>query len=156
MNADLLQLIKDYTTKEHTDISTSLLGKSKDNLVSMLLDLLTTYYNDLNSSTMRELVVALLAGYKPSLEKLGYNGFRQNTLTGKVEHCEIKPPNVRSDSTAKTQRKLNGGGSFSDYTWENLEECKEKTRICWLLALLMDDLFIFLNSVLTNKVLYLY
>ena len=118
MNEDLLQLIKDYTTKEHTEVSGGLLGKSKDNLISMLLDLLTTYYNDLNSSTMRELVVALLAGYKPSLEKLGYNGFRQNTLTGKVEHCEIKPPNVRSDSTAKTQRKLNGGGSFSDYTWE--------------------------------------
>ena len=126
MNQDLLQLIRDYTTKEHTEININLLGKSKDNLVSMLLDLLTTYYNDLNSSTMRELVVALLAGYKPSLEKLGYNGFRQNTLTGKVEHCEIKPPNVRSDSTAKTLRKLNGGGSFSDYTWEKFERVQRE------------------------------
>lgn len=118
MNEDLLQLIKDYTRKEHTEINTSLLGKSKDNLVSMLLDLLTMYYNDLNSSTIRELVVAVLSGYQPILEKLGYNGFRQNALTGKVEHCEIKPPNVRSDSTAKTRRKLNGGGSFSDFTLE--------------------------------------
>jgi hypothetical protein len=122
MNEDLLQLIKDYTTKEHTKISVNLLGKSKDNLVSMLLDLLTTYYNDVNSSTMRELVVAVLAGYQPIPEKLGYNGFRQNTLTGKVEHCEIKPPNVRSDSTAKNRRKLNGGGSFSDYTWGKFEK----------------------------------
>ena len=126
MNEDLLQLIKDYTTKEHTEISASLLGKSKDNLVSMLLDLLTIYYNDVNSSTMRELVVAVLSGYQPIPEKLGYNGFRQNTLTGKVEHCEIKPPNVRSDSTAKTQRKLNGGGSFSDYTLEKFERVQRE------------------------------
>jgi len=70
MNEDLLQLIKDYTTKEHTEISVNLLGKSKDNLVSILLDLLTIYYNDLNSSTMRELVVAVLAEYKPNPEKL--------------------------------------------------------------------------------------
>ncbi|MDE0010766.1 MAG: hypothetical protein OXU36_06460 [Candidatus Poribacteria bacterium] len=126
MNQDLLQLIKDYTTKEHTEINASLLGKSKDNLVSMLLDLLTIYYNDLNSSTMRELVVAVLAGYQPSLEKLGYNGFRQNTLTGKVEHCEIKPRNVRSDSTAKTPRKLDGSGNFTDYTWAKFRRHQEE------------------------------
>lgn len=122
MNEDLLQLIKNYTTKEHTEISIGLLGKSKDNLVSMLLDLLTTYYNDLNSSTMRELVVAVLSGYQPSLEKLGYNGFRHNTLTGKVEHCEIKPKNYRTDSTAKAPSKLNGGGNFTDYTWARFEK----------------------------------
>ena len=126
MNKDLLQLIKDYTTKEPAEISNNLHGKSKHNLIAMLLDLLTIYYNDVNSSTMRELVVAVLAGYQPILEKLGYNGFRQNALTGKVEHCEIKPPNVRSNSTAKTKRKLNGGGSFSDYTWEKFEKDQEE------------------------------
>jgi hypothetical protein len=126
MNEDLLQLIKDYTTKEHTKISVNLLGKSKDNLVSMLLDLLTTYYNDVNSSTMRELVVAVLAGYEPSSEKLGYNGFRHNTLTGAIEHCEIKPKNYRTDSTAKNPGKLNGGGNFSDYTWERFRKHQEE------------------------------
>ena len=78
MNKDLLELIEDYATRKHTDINTNLLGKSKDNLIAMLLDLLTMYYNDLNSSTMRELVVAVVAGYEPSSEKLGYNGFRHN------------------------------------------------------------------------------
>ncbi len=121
MNQDLLQLIKDYTRKKHTEVNVGLLGKSKDNLVSMLLDLLTMYYNDLNSSTIRELVVAILAGYQPNSEKLGYNGFRQNTLTGKVEHCEIKPRNVRSDSTAKNRRKLDGSGNFTDYSWQKFE-----------------------------------
>lgn len=126
MNKDLLELINDYAIKEHTEINPYLLGKSKDNLISMLLDLLTTYYNDLNSSTMRELVVAVLSGYEPNREKLGYNGFRQNTLTGKVEHCEIKPKNIRSESTAKTPRKLDGGGNFTDYTWEKFERQQEE------------------------------
>ena len=71
MNEDLLQLIKNYTTKEHTEINASLLGKSKDNLVSMLLDLLTMYYNDLNSSTIRELVVAVLGWIPTQLRKVG-------------------------------------------------------------------------------------
>ena len=124
MNKDLLQLIKDYTTKKHSEISSDLIGKSKDNLVAMLLDLLTAYFNDLNSSTMRELVVAVLAGYEPTQKKLGYNGYRHNTLTGEVEQCEIKPPNVRTD--AKKPKKLNGGGSYSDYTIERFEKHKKE------------------------------
>ena len=126
MNKDLLQLIEDYTTKEHTEISGNLLGKSKDNLVAILLDLLTIYFNDLNSSTMRELVVAVMAGYVPNTEKLGYNGHRQNTLTGTVEHCEIKPRNFRTDSKTKNPTKLNGGGNFTDYGWEKLERHKKE------------------------------
>ena len=39
-----------------------------------LVDLLTTYYNDVNSSAMREMAVALLAGDQPQPEKLGYSG----------------------------------------------------------------------------------
>ena len=150
MNEDLLQLIKNYPIKEHTEISVSLLGKSKDNLVSMLLDLLTTYYNDLNSSTMRELVVALLAGYKPSSEKLGYNGFRQNTLTGKVEHCEIKPVNVRSDSTAKNPRKLDGGGNYSDYTWARFQK-HEKESPNMLVAGFVDGHLIYIFEFSFNE-----
>ncbi len=126
MNRDLLQLIKDYATKEHTGINANLLGKSKDNLISILLDLLTIYFNDLNSSTMRELVVAVVAGYEPSTKKLGYNGFRQNTPTGPIEYCEIKPRNFRTDSTAKNPTKLNGGGNFTDYSWQKFERHKEE------------------------------
>lgn len=124
MNKDLLQLIEDYATKKHIDINTNLLGKSKDNLISILLDLLTIYFNDLNSSTMRELVVAVVAGYQPSSKKLGYNGFRQNTPTGPIEYCEIKPRNFRTDSTAKSPTKLNGGGNFTDYSWQKFERHK--------------------------------
>ncbi|MYG00187.1 hypothetical protein F4212_13790 [Candidatus Poribacteria bacterium] len=126
MNQDLLELIKDYAINEHTDVNAGLLGKSKDNLISMLIDLLTKYFNDVNSSSMRELVVAMVAGYTPRFEKLGYNGYRHNTLTGKVEQCEIKPPNFRTDSTAKQPKKLNGGGNFTDYTWEKFNRHKDE------------------------------
>ncbi len=126
MNQELKELIKDFATKEHDGIHNNLLGKSKPNLVAILLDLLMTYFNDLNSSTMRELVVALVAGYEPNEEKLGYNGLRQNTLTGKVDYCEIKPRNVRRKSTAKNPAKLDGGGNFTDYSWGKCERHQEE------------------------------
>lgn len=39
-----------------------------------LVDLLTTYYNAVNASAMREIAVALLASDQPQPEKLCYNG----------------------------------------------------------------------------------
>lgn len=118
MNKDLEQLMIDYATKEHPEINVNLLGKSKDNLISILTDLLTMYFNDLNSSTMREIGAALIAGYVPNLKELGYTGFRHNTLTGKTEHCEIKPRNYRTDSTAKSPSKLNGGAISPITLWK--------------------------------------
>lgn len=122
MNEDLIQLIKDYAIGNHSQIHASLLAKSKDNLIAILMDLLTIYYNDVNSSAMREMAVALLSGYQPNPEKLGYNGFRQDALTGTTDYCEIKPVNIRTDSTRRQRRKLNGGGNFTDYTWARLED----------------------------------
>ena len=126
MNQELKELIKDFATKKHDEIHNNLMGKSRPNLVAILLDLLNTYFNDLNSSTMRELVVALVAGYEPNEEKLGYNGLRQNTLTGKVDYCEIKPRNVHRKSTAKNPAKLDGGGNFTDYSWGKFERHQEE------------------------------
>ena len=118
MNQDLLQVIEDYATAPHSEISATLVNKSKDNLAAMLLDLLTLYYNDLNSSALREMVVSVLAGFTPLTEKLGYNGFRQEALTGATEYCEIKPKNVRTASTATNKPKLDGAGNFTDYSWQ--------------------------------------
>lgn len=150
MNKDLLQLVKDYTIKEHTEIDANLIGKSKANLIAILLDLLTMYYNDLNSSTMRELVVAVISEYTPNSEKLGYNGFRQNTLTGKVENCEIKPVNFRTDSTAKKPSKLNGGGNFTDYTWERFEK-HQKENPNMLVAGFVDGRLIYIFEFSFNE-----
>lgn len=119
MNEDLMNLIENYALKKHSDVGYELLNKSKSNLVAMLLDLLTAYYNDLNSSTLRETVVVRLAGYIPQFAKLGYNGYRHDAVTNQRIFCEVKPKNVRSGSLHKN--KLDGSGSFNDYTWAKFE-----------------------------------
>ena len=126
MNEDLLKLIQDFATKDHAEINKSLFGKSKEELISMLTDLLTAYFNDLNSSTLRETVVVRLSGFQPTAEKLGYDGYRQDAASGRVEHCEVKPKNIQSATKAKSRPKLSGQGNFTDYTWQrfhkNLED----------------------------------
>ena len=150
MNQDLLQLLQDYATQGHGQVHQNLLGKSKDNLIAMLTDLLTTYFNDRNSSTPREIVVAVVSGYLPNTEKIGYNGYRQNTLTGLTEHCEIKPKNIRSDSTAKSPPKLNGGGNFTDYTWARLER-DEAENPAMLVAGFIDGRLIYVFEFSFNE-----
>ena len=126
MNEDLLKLIQDFAIRERAEINQSLFGKSKEQLISMLTDLLTAYFNDLNSSTLRETVVVRLAGFQPTSEKLGYDGYSHDAASGKVEHCEVKPKNIQSATKAKSRPKLSGQGNFTDYTWQrfhkNLED----------------------------------
>jgi len=97
------------------DLSSLLHSIDREVLIDCFTDILTWYANDVNSSTLRELITMLKAGYnpQPSGTKLGYNG-----KTSKGEPCEIKPVNIRSDSG----NKLNGGGNFSDLTYERLDK----------------------------------
>ena len=95
-------------------LSALLHSLDKDSLVSCFSEILIRYANDVNSSTLRELVTILKAGYEPQLlgAKLGYNG-----TTSQGKPCEAKPVNIRSDSG----KKLNGGGNFSDFTYERMD-----------------------------------
>ncbi|MBI4721980.1 MAG: hypothetical protein HY769_03110 [Candidatus Stahlbacteria bacterium] len=63
MNQELANVIKIYATGEHIELSKYLIGKSKDTLIGILVDLLTMYINDKNSSTIREFLTVTLAGY---------------------------------------------------------------------------------------------
>lgn len=130
MNQDLKQTINYYFTREHKEINALLLDKSKDNLVSIILDLLTTYANDKNSSTLREYITVSIAGYHHCEEKIGYNGYKQNSISsGQLIQCEAKPKNFDTkdlqkfkEGTRKTKSsKLNGGGNFTDYTFDRLD-----------------------------------
>lgn len=116
MNKELAEIIKIYATKSDRELNDYLLGKSKNNLIAVLIDLITMYINDKNSSTLREFITVTVAGYRHTEGKIGYNGYKQNVY-GKPLMCEAKPKNVRSDG----KRKLNGGGNFTDYTHERLE-----------------------------------
>lgn len=71
MNQDLAQIVVCYATKTHKELSKLLLDKSKDNLISILTDLLTAYINDKNSSSLREFVTVSIAGYQHNPSKLG-------------------------------------------------------------------------------------
>lgn len=131
MNQDLLQLIQDYATRGHAQVHQNLLGKSKDNLIAMLTGLLTTYFNDRNSSTPREIVVAILSGYQPSVEKLGYNGYRQNALTGNIEHCEIKPKNIRPIRMPRRRLNSTAAATLPITLGNGWNGTRRKTRQCW-------------------------
>lgn len=133
MNQDLAQIVICYATRPHGELSGLLLGKSRDNLIAILTDLLTAYINDKNSSNLREFVTVSIAGYKHNPNKLGYNGFKQNSaIGGKPISCEAKPKNIQTEGydQKKSKPKLNGEGGFNDYTIERLKkDAKENLNL---------------------------
>ncbi len=108
----------------------------KESLNRYFTQVLTLYANDVNSSTMRELITLLQTGYKPQFlgVKLGYNGI---TTTGNP--CEVKPVNIRSNSG----KKLNGGGNFSDFTYERLDRY-QKDGVVMLVSGFVDAHLIYI------------
>ncbi|HOJ39989.1 MAG TPA: hypothetical protein PKX93_02645 [bacterium] len=124
MNQDLAKAVQLYCTAPHYELSQYLLGKSKDTLIGMLVDLLTMYINDRNSSTIREFVTVILGGYEHQEQKIGYNGFRQDVaVPGRTIKCQAKPKNITTTASSreKNPSRLNGGGNFTDYTPARLE-----------------------------------
>lgn len=116
----------------------------------MFSDLLTVYMNDKNSSALREFLSVTIAGYEHSDSKIGYNGYKHLTA-GKPISCEAKPHNLSSDAfedfkkgNRKTSpHKLNGSGSFNDYTPERFKrDLQEKLNM--LVSGFVDGRLIFL------------
>ena len=107
MGATLRQLISEYsmgnTNLEGFDIS-------KENFI----ELLSKYFNDKNSSTLREETMCYISGIESNPNKLGYDG--------KTTKDENKPKNF--DTTNPKAKKLNGGGNYSDMTHKRDEKFK--------------------------------
>lgn len=96
MNQELANVVKIYSTGTHQELSSYLIGKSKDTIIGMLVDLLTMYINDKNSSTIREFLTVTVAGYEHKEGKIGYNGFKQDVfVSAKTLKCEAKPEKLR-------------------------------------------------------------
>ncbi len=82
MNKELVEILKLYSIGTHGELSSYLIGKSKDTLSGILVDLITMYINDKNSSSIREFITVTLAGYNHEEKKIGYNGFKQDAFSG--------------------------------------------------------------------------
>lgn len=141
MNKELMEVFKLYSTRPHEELSTYLVGKSKDTLIGIVVDMLTMYINDKNSSTVREFVTVTLAGYTHVEKKIGYNGFKQDTFSGTTIRCEAKPKNIDTNSTSID--KLKGYGNFSDYTFKRLEKDKKEKGLNMLVSGFIDGKLIY-------------
>lgn len=153
MNQELANVIKIYSTGTHKELSSYLIGKSKDTLIGMLVDLLTMYINDKNSSTIREFITVTLAGYQHKEGKIGYNGFKQDAFVpGKTIKCEAKPKNINTEEFEKYEKgerktkpaKLNGGGNFTDYTPARLQKDKQEKDLNMLVSGFVDGKLIYI------------
>ena len=135
MNKELSEVLKIYSTKPHIDFTNRLINSSKETVVSLFTDILTMYINDKNSSTIREYITVTLAGYDHSENKIGFNGFKQNSIVGgKPIACEAKPKNFNTEDWEAYKKgirktkpsKLNGGGNFTDYTFARLKKDRKE------------------------------
>uniref|UniRef100_A0A7C6A9Y3 Restriction endonuclease n=1 Tax=candidate division WOR-3 bacterium TaxID=2052148 RepID=A0A7C6A9Y3_UNCW3 len=153
MNQELANVIRIYSTGSHQELSSYLIGKSKDTLIGILVDLLTMYINDKNSSTIREFITVTLAGYTHKEGKIGYNGFKQDSfVSGRTIKCEAKPKNFNTEEFEKYKRgerktgptKLNGGGNFTDYTPARLQKDKQEKDLNMLVSGFVDGKLIYI------------
>jgi hypothetical protein len=92
------KLITEYCTGEKTS------DDIKSEYGETLLELLSMYFNDKNSSTLRQIVSCQIAGLESNPNKLGYDSVGTND--------EIKPQNIQIPS----KKKLDGGGNYTDLT----------------------------------------
>ena len=139
MNKELAEILKLYSTKSHLEYSNRMVNSSKETIISLFTDLLTMYINDKNSSTLREYITVTVAGYEHSEGKIGFNGFKQNSVVGgKPLACEAKPKNFSTHDYLKfldgikkgKPCLLNGGGNFTDYTFSRLaKDTRENPHI---------------------------
>ena len=84
--------------------------------------------------------------------KIGYNGFKQDTfIPGRTIKCEAKPKNINTEEFVKYKQgkrktppaKLDGGGNFTDYTWQRLQRDK-KENINMLVSGFIDGRLIYI------------
>ena len=118
MNPTLEHFIVTYTTAPRQKLQQEMAKVSRTTLEASFVDLLTIYLNDSNSSTLREWLTLRIAEYQPIEGKLGYNGYRLVGPQGQKQVCEVKPKNVYRQDSGKVNRRLDGGGNYSDYTPE--------------------------------------
>lgn len=126
MDKALLETIVIFATKPKNEAQNFLMSKTEEEIIKLFTDLLDTYMNDKNSSTLREKITLTIAGYESTGRKIGYNGFKQ--ADDKRIVCEVKPKNIDTENNKiiRTPRKHDGGGNFTDYTFARFDKDKRE------------------------------
>jgi hypothetical protein len=75
-NQNLKHSIQLYSTQNVDALFDYLNGLSKPSIIALYIDVLTLYFNDKNSSKLRELTTLWVCGFQPNTEKLGHNGYK--------------------------------------------------------------------------------
>ncbi len=94
-------------TKELTNIILDKVTRKKVQLDPLMEELLDLYLNDVNSSTVREHMTTILAGYEPLPGKLGRDAIDLDS--NKEKECKPK-------SWTNKKKATNGSACFNDYT----------------------------------------
>jgi hypothetical protein len=123
MTEELTELIKVFAIGTDEDLQGYIDSKSPTAISKILKELLSLYLKDKNSSFLREFLTVSLAGYQHRPGKIGYNGYIENA-NGMTKRCEAKPKNV--DTISSTRRKLDGGGNFTDYSFDRFYRDKKE------------------------------
>ncbi len=76
MKKELAEVLKIYSLGSGDFCARIADGYSQPALIGLFADLLTLYFNDRNSSTLREFLTTPIAGYEHADAKIGHNGFK--------------------------------------------------------------------------------
>jgi len=120
---------------------------SKENkLGKILYDLADIICNDKNSSMAREYSTLKECNYSQNESKMDYDGYDLDN-----NPVEAKPQNYYTNTSSKNPRKLNGSGSFNDYTWERYDKTKEDNPTV-LFSGFIDGKLLYILSVKYNDI----
>lgn len=140
ISSELEKLISEY----------ALTGKIVTDISPEFKELVELYFNDKNSSTLRQYATSLICGYTNSFKKLGYDAIDKY---GK--HKEVKPTNRNSKTSKKT---FNGWFGFSDYTKDRFDN-DVKNEVNILQSFFVDGRLIYIIEFpivdITHKMDYL-
>lgn len=140
MNKLVVELAKDYTL-DKSSFAAKMSQIDLESAKMIISDLLDMNLTDPNFSSLAETIPLEIGGYNSHDIKHGYDGFIGESYDIADEYVEQKP-----QKTSNTDKKLNGGGSFADYTLVRLSKDKSHG----------DKLKLMISGFVNGELIYVY
>ncbi|NBP55807.1 hypothetical protein EBU71_04575 [bacterium] len=141
----LMKLSKAFATNKD-ELNSLILSYSLDELRFLVLHQLEVNLTDPNFSSLAEAVPLEMCGYEQVPGKHGYDGYLGSSPEDAQEVVEAKPEKSYLKEDGSVSGKLNGGGSYADYTIERLERDKS----------LGDKLVLLISGWVNGDLIYVY